>query len=258
VRTRSGLPQQRKAIDDTEARRRRKSTANRILTTLRAALNRAWREGKVASNAEWARVEPFKAVDTARIRYLQVAEAQRLLNAADPDFRKLVRAALETGARYGELVRLQVHDFNSDAGTIAIRTSKSGKGRHIILTPEGAGFFGQLCTGRAGDEIMLVKANGEPWGRSEQVPLMRKACKIAKISPPNNFHGLRHTWASLAVMNGVPLMIVARNLGHADTRMCEAHYAHLAPNYVAEAIRAGAPRFGFSPDKKVTALRGGR
>jgi hypothetical protein len=45
-------------------------------------------------------------------------------------------------------------------------------------------------------------------------------------------------------MNGVPLLIVAKNLGHTDTRMVERHYGHLAPSYIAEAIRAGAPRFG--------------
>jgi hypothetical protein len=38
-------------------------------------------------------------------------------------------------------------------------------------------------------------------------------------------------------------MVVAKNLGHADTRMVEKHYGHLAPSYIAEAIRAGAPRF---------------
>jgi hypothetical protein len=56
----------------------------------------------------------------------------------------------------------------------------------------------------------------------------------------------------------MPLMVVARNLGHVDTRMVEKHYGHLAPSYVADAIRAGAPRFGFKPDKKVAALAGGR
>jgi integrase len=101
---------------------------------------------------------------------------------------------------------------------------------------------------------MLVKANGEAWGRSEQGLLMRKACEIAKITPPIGFHGLRHTWASLAVMAKVPLLVVAKNLGHRDTRMVELHYGHLAEDYVTKAIREGAPRFGFKPDKKVTAL----
>jgi hypothetical protein len=39
-------------------------------------------------------------------------------------------------------------------------------------------------------------------------------------------------------------MVVAKNLGHVDTRMVEKHYGHLASSYVADAIRAGAPRFG--------------
>ena len=77
----------------------------------------------------------------------------------------------------------------------------------------------------------------------------------AKIDPPINFHGLRHTWASHAVMNGVPLMVVAKNLGHTDTRMVEKHYGHLAPSFVADAIRAGAPRFGQAPIENVKAIR---
>ena len=39
-------------------------------------------------------------------------EFKRLMNASDPDFRKLVQAALLTGCRYGELSRLTAEDFN--------------------------------------------------------------------------------------------------------------------------------------------------
>jgi integrase len=260
VRTREGLKQQYKAIDkhDEDARRRRKVTANRTLTYLRAALNMAWREGHVASNTAWARVKPFEGVTVARVRYLTVAEAKRLINACDPDFRQLVQAALQTGCRYGELAALRAHDYNADSGTIAVQQSKSGKPRHVVLTDEGVAFFRQLCAGRPGAEIMLAKANGSPWGRADQGAPMRNACERAKITPKIGFHGLRHTWASLAVMNGVPLMVIGRNLGHRDTRMVEMHYGHLAPSYIADAIRAGAPRFGFKPDKKITTLAGGR
>jgi integrase len=76
---------------------------------------------------------------------------------------------------------------------------------------------------------------------------MADACERAKIKPPISFHGLRHTYASHAVMNGAPLLVVAKNLGHSDTRMVERHYGHLAPSYVADAIRKAAPRFGFKP-----------
>ena len=76
---------------------------------------------------------------------------------------------------------------------------------------------------------------------------MREACKRAGISPLISIHGMRHTYASLAVMNGVPLLVIARNLGHSNTRMTEAHYGHLASDFVSDAIRAGAPTFGLKP-----------
>jgi integrase len=239
--------------DDPEAVRRRKATANRTLTILKAALNFAFREGKVASDREWRRVEPFEDVDAARVRYLTIAEAKRLINGSDNEFRPLVQAALETGCRYGELARLRIEDFNGDVGTIAIRQSKSGKPRHVVLTDEGAAFFTHLSAGRQGGEPMFRKADGGEWRKSHQARPMLDACKRAKITPAVGFHTLRHTWASLSVMAGVPLLVVAKNLGHADTRMVEKHYGHLAPSYIADAIRAGAPRFGFKTGN-VTAL----
>jgi integrase len=149
---------------------------------------------------------------------------------------------------------LTVADFNPDSGTVAVRQSKSGKPRHIVLTDDGADFFRGLTAGRAGSEFMFVKENGEAWLRSHQAQPMAEANANAKIDPPINFHGLRHTWASHAVMNGVPMLIVAKNLGHSDTRMVEKHYGHLAQSYVTDAIRAGAPRFGFQSDTKVVSL----
>lgn len=247
VRSKNGAEPKFREVDDSpDAIRRRKASANRTLTVLKAALNRAWREGKVPSDAEWRRVEPYEAVDAARVHYLSVAEAQRLVNACDRAFRPLVQAALKTGARYGELAALTVSDFNPDVGTITIRESKSGKVRHVVLTDEGVEFFASVTAGRAGDELVFRNGSGEVWGKSHQNRPMIEACKRAKIKPAIGFHGLRHTWASLAVMNGVPLMVVARNLGHADTRMVEKHYGHLAPSYIADAIRAGAPRFGLA------------
>jgi hypothetical protein len=62
--------------------------------------------------------------------------------------------------------------------------------------------------------------------------------------------------ASLAVMNHMPLMVVAKNLGHRDTRMVEHHYGHLAKSFVADAIRAHAPVYGVTHE--LTAVAGGR
>jgi integrase len=78
---------------------------------------------------------------------------------------------------------------------------------------------------------------------------MREACKQAEVEPAMSFHVLRHTWASLAVMAGVPLLVVAHNLGHADTRMVEKHYGHLTPSYIVDAIRASGRRFGIETER---------
>ncbi len=256
VRTAKGNAQQFKDDEsDPERARRRKSTANRILTILKGALNRSWRDGHVTSDRAWRRVEPFKNVESVRVRYLSIDEATRLVNTAAEDFRKLVRGALESGARYGELCSLTVADFNPDSGTLAIPDSKSGKPRHIVLSTDGVEFFNEITAGRVGVEPAFLKADGSRWLPDHQSDPMREANDRAKISPPINFHGLRHTWASLSVMNGMPLMVVARNLGHADTRMVEKHYGHLAPSYISEAVRAHAPRFGATGAENVKKLR---
>jgi integrase len=272
--------------DPEDAVRARKASANRTWTVLRAALNHAFNdeENKIASAAPWQKVKPFKGVDKARVDYLEVHDAKRLVNACEPHFRLLVQAALQTGARYGQLAKLVVSDFNLRAGTVRLRTRKgSGKEKvyHATLSDEGVAFFRHVCAARAGNELMFrnfgrieramarererLAKMGEPvdnirvndigdWRESEQLRPMADAVKRARIKPPIGFHGLRHTWASHAVMNGMPLLIVAKNLGHSDTRMVEKHYGHLAPDYVKNAIRDHAPKFGIAAKTNITPI----
>src|SRR5262249_19108837 len=107
-------PNHRKADKSADGIRKRQATANRILTVLKAALNRAWNAGHVPNDNAWRRVKPFKGVETARVRYLSEAECIRLVNACEPSFRNLVRGALLTGCRYSELACMQAADFNAD------------------------------------------------------------------------------------------------------------------------------------------------
>jgi len=147
---RGSEPRYREIGDDSEAIRKRKASANQCLVVLKAALNRAFEEELVPSDNAWRKVRPYQNVDVARGRYLNLGEAKRLLNACDPDFRNLLRAALETGARYGELTRLKLEDYNPDVGTVAIRESKTSTPRHVVLTADGDAFFRQVCAGRTG------------------------------------------------------------------------------------------------------------
>jgi integrase len=222
---------------------RSKATANRILTVLKAALNRAWEDGKVESRDPWMRVKPFRGADSAKVRFLTHAECKRLLNACQGDFRDLVRGALLTGCRYGELRALRVEDYNPDAGTAFVRDSKDGKQRHVPLSDEGVQVFDELTAGREHSDPIFRQDGGQAWVQFLQVRRIKAACNVAKIDPPANFHILRHTYASLMVQAGAPLYAVSQALGHADVRMTSKHYAHLAPSHVAEVVRKHLPTF---------------
>jgi integrase len=234
--------------------RRRRSTANRLLTVLKAALNRAFHEGKVPADEAWRKVKPFREADAAVIHYLSDAECKRLVNATQGRFGDLVRGALVTGCRYGELIRMRVADFNAWAGTVTVRLSKAGKPRHVVLAAEGRALFEQLTAGRAPQDLIFRRGDGGPWGPSHQQRPLAEASVIAKLDPPATFHILRHTYASSLAMKGVAMGVIAAQLGHSDTRMTERHYAHLAPSYVADTVRAALPGMGIVEETNVVAL----
>lgn len=231
------------AADD-DTRRKRKATANRILTMLKAALNRAFGGGRIASDAAWRRVKPFGRVDEAVVRYLTLDEARRLINACPNDLRQIVQAALMTGCRYSELGRLRCRDYSPDSKNVAIRLAK-GRLRHVALTDEGSGYFDRWTAGRPGTDHLFLRDDGRPWGKSHQSRPLEEASRNASIAPHVTFHILRHTHGSHLAMAGTPMGIVAAQLGHADTRMTEKHYAHLSPSYVKDTIRSNALVLGI-------------
>ncbi len=240
---------------DPEAIRARRSTANRLLTVLKAALNRAFHDGRIASDEAWRKIKPFREADAAVIHYLSDAERERFVNATQGRFRDLVCGALVTGCRYGELIRMRVTDLNVSAGTITVRLSKAGKPRHVVLAAEGKVLFEQLTAGRAPQDVIFRRDDGGPWGPSHQQRPLAEASEIAKLDPPATFHILRHTYASSLAMKGVPLGVIAAQLGHSDTRMTERHYAHLAPSYVADTVRAALPGLGIIDETNVVPLQ---
>jgi integrase len=238
-----------------EERRKRRATANRVLTMLKAALNRAYRAGRVASDDAWRKVKAFKQTDLAVVHYLTGDETRRLVNACGEDFRLLVQAALLTGCRYAELVNLTCADFNSENDTLTLRQTKGGRPRHVVLTDEGRLLFTHWTAGRAASDRIFLRSDGNRWGASHQQRRLAEAAERAKISPAPTFHILRHTHASLLAMRGVPMGVIAAQLGHRDTRMTEKHYAHLAPSYVADTIRAHFPKLGLAETLNVVPLR---
>ena len=242
-------------MKDADAVRARRATANRTLTVLKAALNHAYHEGRVATDEAWRKVKPFREANAPVVHFLSDDECRRIVNACDGAFRNIVKGALVTGCRYGELTRMRASDFNAEAGTITVRESKAGKPRHVALTDEGQALFAELTAGKTGRDLVFVRDDAKAWGPSHQQRPLDAASARTKIEPAATFHILRHTYASALAMRGVPIGVIAAQLGHSDTRMTERHYAHLSPNYVAETVRAALPALGIVDKPSVAPLK---
>jgi integrase len=242
LRARRGAPPRFRPVDTSdEGVRRRRSTANRTLNVLKAALNHAHHHRRVTSAEAWTAVKPFREVEAPRIRFLSDVESVRLINATEGAFRALATAALLTGARYGELAALRVRDFSRETGSLHIARSKAGRPRSVALNTEGESLFETITAGLDRNDLIFRKASATPWKHADQYRPMKAACAAASINPIIGFHTLRHTYASRLAMRGVSMAVIAAQLGHADTRMTERHYAHLAPSYVADTVRASLP-----------------
>jgi integrase len=247
LRTALGAVQNyRQTADTVDARRSRRSSANRILTILKAALNAAYRNGKVADDNAWRRVRPFAKADAPRLRSLGDDESRRLVNACNPNFRPMVMAALLTGARYSELTALEVRDFDSQSKSLWLRDTKSGTPRAVYLEAEGFRLVSEAIVGKSRTELIFPRPDGKRWGAAHQMRRMQAAYLAAGLEPVG-FHDLRRTYGARLARKGVPMAVIAEALGHADERITRKHYAHLAPSYVAQAIREAAAGLGIVP-----------
>ncbi|MGP8166608.1 MAG: tyrosine-type recombinase/integrase [Steroidobacteraceae bacterium] len=245
--------------DITETKRRdmlraSQATANRIWAICRAALNHAFRTGRVDTDLAWRRIQPFQDVDEARKRFLSIVEANKLLGACKGPFRDLVQAALLTGLRPGELVRLTVGQFQETR--LEVSAGKTGKSRFVPLTTQGVALFKKLAKGRPPDALMLPNAEMKSWSRMQIARAMRAAVTAAQLETSAQFYDLRRSYGSLLANAQANDATIAHALGHADTRMTRRHYAHLLDSVVAAELQAKLPTFKARRSRKGTA--GGR
>jgi len=243
---------QRKHADQ-DVERRRKSSANRILSVLKAVLNKAFKDGHVSSDAAWRRVEPFGKVDAARKVFFTAAQCKRLINRAHGALRQYIQAALYTGARPGkELEVLRVRDFDPDTGTLHIPDGKTGE-RDVYLSDEGVAFFERVTIGRKPDERILLKDDGSPWGEGHHVRPMRELLDAAKLPREATAYSFRHTFISLALLGGINAKVLADSTG-TSLRMIEKHYAKFQNADRRKMFTRTAPKFGLKRSN-VRALR---
>jgi integrase len=245
LRTRRGEEQKFRPLDTADEKRKRRATANRDLTVLKAALNLAYANGRIASDQAWRSVKPFRNVDAARLRYLTDDEARRLVNASGPEFRPIVQAALLTGARWGELRNIKVRDVDHVAGTVHLADTKAGTARDCYLEGEGRALFDRQTIGKQPSDLVFPAPGGKQWTDSMQIRRMADASAAGDLEPAARFHDLRRSYGARLARAGVPMSVIAQALGHADERITRRHYAHLSPSYVSETVRQHVSGLGI-------------
>ncbi|MEW8351953.1 MAG: tyrosine-type recombinase/integrase [Candidatus Thiodiazotropha taylori] len=201
--------------------RRSKDNANRILSVAKAAFNLAYRNGLVDSDRAWKIVQSFRDVGDSRKLFLTDKQINSLLTHTKGGFHNLIKAAVLTGARYGELASVKVRDFDKAHGTLRLE-GKTGK-RDGYLSDEAIAFLKEICKERLPDAYLLVRDDGMPWGKSHQHRPMKEAVKAAKVPKETVFYSIRHYHISKALLAGIPAQVIAENCG-TSIRMLEKHY----------------------------------
>jgi len=212
--------------------------ANRTLDVLRQILSHAVTCGLLRSNPACGVKRNPRSKPT---RFLSRAEILRLHEALDSHRGRgsgrqqadIIRLLLLTGCRRGELVRLRWSEVQGEV--LRLRDAKAGPRTVFLNAPARALLERQPRTG--GDYVFPSREDPSR-SRSTELSLWRKIRKQARLEDVR-LHDLRHTFASYAVMRGVPLPVVSRLLGHSNTRMT-LRYAHVSDHET----EAAAERIG--------------
>lgn len=221
---------------DADALRKRKKTANTVLTILRVALRMAWENGKVDSERAWRSIRRFPNVDAPRALHLSRTECMLLLQHCRPDLRRLVLGALYTGCRVTELLRMQCAHVGRDGYGVYVTAMKTHRARFVFLPDEGMAWFLSLIKGRdPAESVFLNDVTGRPFAKYKH--LFREAVSKAGLPRGFGFHGLRHTYASQLVQAGAPILVVAEQLGHANALTVMKTYGHLSPQVRESEVR---------------------
>ena len=206
-------------------RRLTNAAVNRPLALLRHLLRMAHEEWEVIDNVPRIRLEKEPQ---GRLRWLKEKEITQLLEACAESKNKEVRAAViiavNTGLRLGELLGLTWDRVELGRGVIRLEVTKGGRRREVPLNADSYGALVGLGP----------KAEGRVFKTRYIKTAYNNAVDAVKLDDVN-FHTLRHTFASWAVMRGVSLKELQELLGHASLTMTM-RYAHLAPERLRTAV----------------------
>ena len=244
--------------DDTLAPR----SVNLARSILRSALTKAVQNGIIQSNPASAAPLPWKR-GTIRPQPQPLTDAE--LDAVGPlllTYRigPLVRLALATGLREGELLALRLVDVDASAQVLRVEgslskniagrfeltdTTKTGKRRAIplgeialdALRAEGSKRANErLAAGRVWSDHGLVFASpiGTPLGPRNVLRAWHDLCNAAGIDR-RPFHHLRHSAATYLLTGGLPMEAVSKILGHSTLAVTSSTYAEVRDRLTAPA-----------------------
>jgi integrase len=182
------------------------ATIRKEVGVLKHLLNRAMKEGKISKNPAAGVTMP--KLPAGRVRYLQPTELQAVLEYCPPWIRPVVRLAVATGMRRGEILGLRWLDVDLLQRQVNLPQTKNGKGRTVFLNEMALDVFRSLAleAGTLADEpVFGLEATPE-----EVSMCFMRACRKAGISD-FRFHDLRHTQATWLRQSGVQLDEIAKH-----------------------------------------------
>ena len=215
--------------------------ANNALGVFKQIMNRAVATGLIEKNPATGirrnpRPKPTRFLSREEIRRLREELDRCAPPSASPSRRRqadIVRLLLATGCRRNEIVRLQWREV--DGAVLDLTDGKTGP-RKVFLNAQARAVVERQP--RTESPYVFPSASDPARPADDCLKLWYEARKRAGLEDVR-LHDLRHTFASHAVMQGVPLPVVARLLGHRNVRMT-LRYAHVADRDV----KAAAERIG--------------
>ena len=163
-------------------------------------------------------------------------QAERIVAAAREPFRAAFAVLLDTGLRAGELSHLTKPDIDFTANVIHVRpkrdwSPKAGDARAVPMTPRVADLLRRITRSRRAEDWVFtaqVSADHPEAGRRLTERRLLDALKrvTKRLDLPGHVHTFRHTFISLALMNGVAESLVRKWVGHVDPAILR-YYTHI-------------------------------
>lgn len=200
----------------------KKSTTNRELAILSRVFSLGIDWG-ICSENPVRKIKFFSEQDSVKERILTQEEEVRLLEASPGHLKPILKVALNTGMRRGEILGLRWSQVDLDKKAIRVERTKSGKNRYVFLNSNLLSVFEELHKAEGKTEhVFRNSQTGQPFRDVKKA--FKSACEKAGIQNLR-FHDLRHTFASRLVERGADLITVKELLGHSTVKMTE-RYTH--------------------------------